>query len=272
MPKEAEPTVFICYSHLDAKFKDELLSHLRVIEREGAFRIWDDSRLSAGEDWRSSIEREIANARVAILLVSQHMLTSAFVRNEEIPRLLERRQSEGLLVIPVIARDCPWKRVPWLANMQARILGGSSRSRDWMYTRITNEVADLLEPGSIRHESKQNDASASDEVCAGHWVKISEGAPSRLVRLLKDGSLVEWNLFNTGESWLGRWQKDGNVLKIDVEGWDNTVFSLVVNLDPNGKTDLWPIVEGTERNSATRARHKFRVLHLPEMTEGPEIQ
>ena len=53
----ARPAVFISYSHLDEDWKDRLVSHLRVLEREGELDVWDDRRIGAGEDWRPEIEQ-----------------------------------------------------------------------------------------------------------------------------------------------------------------------------------------------------------------------
>jgi hypothetical protein len=45
-----KPTVFLCYSHQDTRWKDRLLSHLRVLERQTKFDIWDASDIQTGKD------------------------------------------------------------------------------------------------------------------------------------------------------------------------------------------------------------------------------
>ena len=45
--------------------------------------------------WYPAIEKALNEASAAILLVSADFLISEFIRNEEIPRLLERREKEG---------------------------------------------------------------------------------------------------------------------------------------------------------------------------------
>jgi len=68
----------------------------------------------------------MAETHVAVFIVSADFLNSEFVRRKEIPALLERRRREGLRIIPLIARPCPWQQVPWLAAIQARPLDGKT--------------------------------------------------------------------------------------------------------------------------------------------------
>ncbi len=144
----SKPVVFISYSHEQTKLKDRLVKHLQVLEIEGIIQdVWDDSRIGAGEDWFPAIEQAMAEAHVAILLISADFLTSPFILNEEVPRLLERRKKEGLRVFPVIALACGWRRVSWLAKMLVRpkdgkpIPGGTKR--DVALAAIAEEIASI---------------------------------------------------------------------------------------------------------------------------------
>ena len=104
-----KPTIFISYSHADEAWKDRLVTHLTVLERQGLLDLWDDRRIGVGEDWRREIEQAIDGASVAVLLVSADFLTSQFTLDEQMPRLLQRRDKEGLRVFPVVVRPCAWK-------------------------------------------------------------------------------------------------------------------------------------------------------------------
>jgi hypothetical protein len=94
------PTVFISYSHRDEGWKDRLVSHLKALNVE-ALDIWDDRRIGAGADWFREIQAAMDRAAVAVLLVSADFLTSGFIRETEIPHLLNRRREDGLRVIPL---------------------------------------------------------------------------------------------------------------------------------------------------------------------------
>jgi TIR domain len=61
--------VFLCYSHQDTRWKDRLLSHLRVWERQNKFAIWDASDIQTGADWSQQIISAVEAADVAVLLI-----------------------------------------------------------------------------------------------------------------------------------------------------------------------------------------------------------
>jgi TIR domain len=113
-------TVFLSYTHADRRWRKRLEMHLHALAREGVLEVWNDDMIPPGDDWRKRIRRAVEGASVAILLVSAGFLTSKFIREEEIPMLLKRRQQQGLRIFPVICQPCTWKRVDWLASMLVR--------------------------------------------------------------------------------------------------------------------------------------------------------
>ncbi len=112
------PKVFISYSHRDERWKDRLLIHMRVLQREAAFDIWDDRRLRAGDHWYEEIQSALRTANLAILLISANSLTSDFILREEVRSLLQRHEREGLRIIPIVLEPCAWQKVGWLSKMQ----------------------------------------------------------------------------------------------------------------------------------------------------------
>jgi hypothetical protein len=68
-----------------------------------------------------------------------------------VPRLLERRQAEGLHIVPVIVWPCPWKRVSWLSSIQSRpkdgraLLAGKKHQIEADLAAIAEEVITLIE-------------------------------------------------------------------------------------------------------------------------------
>lgn len=101
-----KPRVFVSYSHADEAWKERVVRQLRVLEPEGVLEVWDDREIAGGDDWASAIEAAMASARVALFLVSASFLTSRFIGETEVPRMLARRRGEGLRVIPVILSPC----------------------------------------------------------------------------------------------------------------------------------------------------------------------
>ena len=145
-----KPTIIISYSHKDEDWKDRLVTHLGVLQREGLLDLWDDRRIGAGENWYQKIEEAIAKSSVAVFLVSANFLTSNFILSEEVPRLLERKDKEGLRIFPVIIRPCAWKHVKWLARMNLRprdgnpISSGDEHQIDTDMTAIADEIAGII--------------------------------------------------------------------------------------------------------------------------------
>ena len=122
------PTVFISYSHKDEAWKDRLVSHLGVLQRERLLDLWDDRRIGAGEDWHQEIQESIAKASVAILLVSAEFLTSKFILMEVVQRLLERHKRDEIRIFPIVVRPCAWKQIKWLACMNIQPKDGKPLS------------------------------------------------------------------------------------------------------------------------------------------------
>lgn len=104
--------------------KEQLLTHLGVLRGEGIIDLWSDDRIGAGADWEEEIAQAICQAKVVALLVSANFLTSDFILRKEVPEILKRRQSEGLVVFPITAKDCVWRRVSWLSKMNVRPKNG----------------------------------------------------------------------------------------------------------------------------------------------------
>jgi hypothetical protein len=80
--------IFISYSHKDEKWKDKLVEQLRVLELEGYCSLWDDRKIEMGVDWFPEIEKALQDADIAVMLISAHFLTSKFIRDQEVPRIL----------------------------------------------------------------------------------------------------------------------------------------------------------------------------------------
>ena len=148
------PPVFISYSHKDRAWKERLVRQLGVLQREGLLHIWHDGLIVAGGDWLPEIESAMAEAGVAVLLVSADFLNSDFIRGQEVPTLLKRRQNEGMRIVPVIVNPCPWQKVKWLAPIQARPEGDktladlSKVKADRVLSTLAVEILELVQAGT----------------------------------------------------------------------------------------------------------------------------
>ncbi|MGD2086647.1 MAG: toll/interleukin-1 receptor domain-containing protein [Candidatus Aminicenantes bacterium] len=151
--------IFISYSHQDEEWKKRLAKHLRVLELEGCYQVWDDRKIKPSSDWQPEIEKALDTAGTAILLVSADFLISDFIRKKEIPRLLERREKEGLKVIPLIVRPCSWQKVPWLGKIQAfpedgvPLSSGTDSESEEKLTALVEMVVDFIKDSITENSS-----------------------------------------------------------------------------------------------------------------------
>ena len=143
-------SVFISYSRQDEYEKDELISHLGVLQQEGLIDTWVDDQIDAGQDWASEVDQAIERAGVAVLLITKNFLNSKFILQGEVARLLERHQNNRLIIFPVIAQECAWRNVSWLARMKVRprsetaVWRDGGRYADAELASIAGEIADIL--------------------------------------------------------------------------------------------------------------------------------
>jgi tetratricopeptide (TPR) repeat protein len=164
------PKVLLCYSHQDEVWKDRLVTHLGVLRSQGLIDLWNDNRISVGEDWYSELQENLNTTSAVILLISAHMLTSEFILNSEVSRLLQRRTKEGLLIIPIIARPCAWEMVGWLKGLRVRPSDGkplslySGSRRDEVLAQIANEVYQQLESARALFTAQEPAFTTPDKI------------------------------------------------------------------------------------------------------------
>ncbi len=145
-----KPTIFISYSHEDEAWKDRLMKHPGVPERQGLLDAWVDRVIEAGADWFSEIENGLKKTDAAILMITPDSLNSEFILNQEVPRLLRKRTEQGARIFPLIVKPCDWESVEWLKRMNLRPRDGKPLSTsayfeiDVELTAFLKEIRELL--------------------------------------------------------------------------------------------------------------------------------
>ena len=158
--------LFISYSHKDRAFLERFWTHLSPLETQYGLQRWDDSRIQPGDIWLDEIERALARAQVALLLVSPDFLASDFIRRQELPCLFEAAQNDGLKILWVPLLPCSWKRFRQIEQYQAVIPVNKTLAemgeveRDRALVAITDHIHDLFEQLQAERLAAQQAAEA----------------------------------------------------------------------------------------------------------------
>ena len=99
----ARTKVFISYSHADKEFFEELKKHLDSLSRSGRIDVWDDTKISPGQQWHEEMAQAIESARVAILLISPSFFSPSIIEHQLSP-LLALAKEKGTVILPVIVK------------------------------------------------------------------------------------------------------------------------------------------------------------------------
>jgi hypothetical protein len=110
--------VFYSYSHRDEDLKVNLEKHLSLMKRNGEIVGWHDRDISAGTEWKDSIDKHLERAEIILLLVSADFLASDYCYEIEMKRAMERHREGTARVIPIILRSCDWTSAPF-GSLQA---------------------------------------------------------------------------------------------------------------------------------------------------------
>jgi pimeloyl-ACP methyl ester carboxylesterase len=106
--------IFVSYSHKDVEWLDRLkvmlAPYLHMGETE--LDLWDDKRLSAGEQWDVEIQQALSKAGVAVALVSADFLASGYIMNHELPPLVKAARDGGTRLLWVYVSAAGWEETP----------------------------------------------------------------------------------------------------------------------------------------------------------------
>jgi hypothetical protein len=164
--------LFISYSSRDAEWHDRVMLHLSPLERRSMVHIWSDTRIGPGVPWKDAIEVALSESNASVLLITPAFLASAFIWNEEMPRILAHHKEFQMRVFPLMVKPCAWQLEPDLRDLEIRPKNGralSLASDAEVDTDLTNFVTELATIIGQLNESVVQPAHFRKQVIAGAW-------------------------------------------------------------------------------------------------------
>jgi len=154
--------IFLSYAHEDDSLRNELMKHLKVLEREGLVNTWCDRNISAGTEWQKMIDTRLENADMILLLISPDFMHSDYCYSTEMKKALERHDTNKARVIPVLLRPVDWEIAPF-STLQ--ILPTNAKAvtawpnLDSAFEDVTREIRKIVEAKG----TSSNGVSRNDE-------------------------------------------------------------------------------------------------------------
>ncbi len=107
MPKP-KPSIFISYANVDRDKVDYLrrdLARLRL-------NVWEDVKITPGENWSEQLERALQGSRIYLLFISPDSLKSDWANFEMGVASARASGSSDVTLIPVIHHGAKWEDLP----------------------------------------------------------------------------------------------------------------------------------------------------------------
>ncbi|MDU3117332.1 MAG: toll/interleukin-1 receptor domain-containing protein [Clostridioides difficile] len=104
--------VFLSYSHVDESFKEKLEKQLSPLIRNKKIESWNDRNIDAGSRLDDEIKKNLEEADIIILLVSDDFIASNYCYETEMTNAMDREQRGECKIMPIIVRPCLWEETP----------------------------------------------------------------------------------------------------------------------------------------------------------------
>ena len=114
MPEQQPIKLFYSYSHKDETLRDQLETHLKLLQRQKVIDTWHDRQIGAGEEWQQAIDKNMEAADIILLLISADFLASDYCFDVEIQRAMQKHHEKSAVVIPVSLRPCDTENIEFM--------------------------------------------------------------------------------------------------------------------------------------------------------------
>lgn len=140
--------VFISYAQEDEKFKKQLETHLKMLQRNNVIRPWHSQQISPGQERDQATASRIDSAQIILLLISTSFLNSDDLYENELSRAMKRHESGNARVIPIIVRSVDLEKTSF-SKLQSLPRDGKPVDRaanaDETWAKIAKEIRELCD-------------------------------------------------------------------------------------------------------------------------------
>jgi sulfatase modifying factor 1 len=178
--------IFISYSHENETWLTEysdprkntknpryLLDFWERSLRGKNVEFWFDRQekqgIHGGDQWRDRIFEEIDRSDIAILLITQDFVISPFIRDEELPHIMDRSREAKLEILPILLEPARWRDLE--INNTYQLTPGKptplseyleTSENDWKKVRL--EVVEAIENvmAKVERKRERNIAAAAE--------------------------------------------------------------------------------------------------------------
>ncbi|NEQ55362.1 MAG: TIR domain-containing protein, partial [Leptolyngbya sp. SIO3F4] len=144
--------LFYSYSHKDNALREELETHLKILQRQGLIQTWSDRCLLPGDEWENDIDDNLNRADIVLLLVSADFIASDYCYEREMKQAMEQHNQQEAIVIPILLRPCDWRDTPfnklsWLPQNGKSIVEWDNKDQAWLNVETgIKQVVESLKP------------------------------------------------------------------------------------------------------------------------------
>jgi internalin A len=107
-----KPLIYLSYANSNKLEKNQLEKHLKSIEKNGDYELFDREKISAGMNERKVLRENIDIADVVLLLISANYINDEWCYYSEMMKAIDRSDTGSCLTIPIIITDCNWELLP----------------------------------------------------------------------------------------------------------------------------------------------------------------
>lgn len=182
---ESRKNIFISYSHHDKQWVEKLHVFLKPLVRSIQIDVWDDTKIRPGADWKEEVEAALDKSQIAILMVSSHFLASDFILDDELPKILKRESSAGLVIMWVCLSHCLYNEtelsVYEAANTPFEPLDSLPEyEQNQVLVDICEKIKKATSPASSQHKTDET-TSSIPEIPQDDW----SNNPNSLLKRIK---------------------------------------------------------------------------------------